>query len=67
LDYFKRRDKKIHKTSKDMVIVLSTLTNAMCHAFIHDKSLLPSTLNSSSKSSKKHTQLLDENVIPNDS
>jgi hypothetical protein len=50
-----------------MVIVLSNLTNAMCHAFIHDKSLLPSTLSFSSNSSKKHTQLSDENMIPDDS
>jgi hypothetical protein len=58
--------KKIHKTSKDMATVLSNLTNAMCHAFIHDKSLLPSTPSSSSKSSEKHTRILDENVILHD-
>jgi hypothetical protein len=31
---------KIHKTSKDMVIVLRHLNNAMCHVFIHNKPLL---------------------------
>jgi hypothetical protein len=54
-------------TSKNMVTILSNPTNAICHAFIYDKSLLPSVLSSFSKSSKEHTQLFDENAIPNDS
>jgi hypothetical protein len=53
--------------NKYTVTILSNPTNAMCYAFICNKSLLPSTLSSSSKSSKEHTQLLDENAIPNDS
>jgi len=34
LDYLKHKNKKIHKMSKDVVTILSTLNTTMCHAFI---------------------------------
>jgi hypothetical protein len=37
LQYFKEQDKKIHKTRKTMVNILSNLNIAMCHVFIQDK------------------------------
>jgi len=33
-DYLKHKNKKIHKTSKDMITILSTLNTTMCNAFI---------------------------------
>jgi len=40
LKYLKSRKRKIHHTSKNMVNVLTSLSLAMCHAFIQDKTNL---------------------------
>jgi hypothetical protein len=37
LQYFMHQDKKIHKTNKAMVNILSNLNIAMWHVFIQDK------------------------------
>ncbi len=60
LKYFKQHDKKIHKTSKNMVSVISSINTTMCHAFIQDKTLLPTPLNFASD------LLEDENVLDQD-
>jgi hypothetical protein len=63
LDYLKHKNKKIHKTSKDMVIVLSTFNITMCRAFISRFFLMLTPLNFTSNSSKEeHTQLENDEI-----
>jgi hypothetical protein len=63
LDYLKHKNKKIHKTSKDMVTIFSTLNTTICRACIQECFLMLAPLNFTSNSSKEeHTQLENDEI-----
>jgi hypothetical protein len=41
LQFFKARNKKVNRMSKNLVTTLSNLSTAMCHAFITNQTFMP--------------------------
>jgi hypothetical protein len=68
LQYFKSKDKKVHKTIKNMVNVMSNLNTIMCHAFIKDQALMfpPIVLLNSSKGSRNGSPLQNTQIVSDD-
>ncbi len=68
LQYFKSKDKKVHKIIKNMVNVMSNLNTIMCHAFIKDQALMlpPIALLNSSKGSRNDSPLQNTQIISDD-
>jgi hypothetical protein len=64
LNYLKHKNKKIQKTSKDMVTILSTFNITMCHAFIQEYFLMLAPLNFTLNPSKEEHMQVENDEIP---